>query len=291
MQSVKESLLAAFRHMMKPLVRVALKNGITYPEFSDCVKHTYVAVAAKKVVGPREANLEAIALIANLPPAEVARLIQLASEPSFGALAAESNPLPSVLAAWHTDGRSTGPYALVVDLPFETSNAHSNKDYTFTQLVNDYCPGHSARALLDELVRAKCVESVGHGFYRAVRRSYVSEDPLSVKNISMFAQVVHNLCEGAEVNLRPESADGKGLLQRSIWTDHGIPESQLPAFDKFIRSRGQMFADDIDNWLADWDKKGIADGVKTGVGIYHYIVNEDDERALARELLNQNEGL
>lgn len=265
-----------------------MKNGISFPEFSECLKHAYVAVVAKQGPESREANMEAIALIANLPPAEVARLVQVASEPSFGALAAEANPLPTVLAAWHIDGRSTGPYGLVVDLPFESSDANSPKDYTFTQLVNEHCPGFSARALLDELIRAKCVESVGHGFYRAVKRSYVSEDPLSVKNISMFAQVVHNLCEGAEVNLRPESADGKGLLQRSIWTDHGIPKSQLPAFDKFIRSRGQMFADDIDNWLSDWDKKGITDAVKTGVGIYHYIVNEDDESALARELPNRN---
>jgi hypothetical protein len=77
---------------------------------------------------------------------------------------------------------------------------------------------------------------------------------------------------------------GKGLIERTIYTVHGITKDDLKEFDRFIRERGQIFADDIDNWLSDRDKEGCRDGIKTGVGIYHYIVNEDDERALTKDL-------
>jgi len=73
-------------------------------------------------------------------------------------------------------------------------------------------------------------------------------------------------------------------MERTVYTVHGITKQNLVDFDKYLRSRGQNFADDIDNWLSDRDKEGISDSIKTGVGIYHYIVNEEDERALSKEL-------
>ena len=75
-------------------------------------------------------------------------------------------------------------------------------------------------------------------------------------------------------------------MERAVYTVHGITKKDLKDFDKFIRVRGQIFADDIDNWLSERDKEGCEDSIKTGVGIYHYIVNEEDELALAKELPN-----
>jgi hypothetical protein len=125
---------------------------------------------------------------------------------------------------------------------------------------------------LDELLRTGCVQDVGNGFYRAVKRSYIP-DPLSAASIILFARVVHNLCETLEVNLRAESVGGKGLIERTVYTVHGVSKKDLSEFDKFIRARGQIFADDIDNWLSDRDQEGRKDGVRMGVGFYHYIVN------------------
>jgi hypothetical protein len=73
---------------------------------------------------------------------------------------------------------------------------------------------------------------------------------------------------------------GKGLFERAIFTDNRISRTDLQAFDKYVRERGQLFADDIDNWLSS---RGIpapsdTDTVHTGIGIYHYVVNDEDER-------------
>jgi hypothetical protein len=284
MQSVKENLLAAFRYLLRPLVRLAVKNAVAFPEFSGVLKQAYVDVAAKQIAASgKDPTEEGISLIANITTVDVHHILQSAGNANFGVAAQEDNPLPTILNAWHTNPKYTGPYGVVRDIPF--SRTEGADAYTFSQLVADYCPGVSPKELLDELIRTGCVQDVGNSFYRAVKRSYVP-DPLSARSILLFARIVHNLCEAAEVNLRAESVGGKGLVERTIYTVHGIPRQDLPAFDKFIRQRGQVFADDIDNWLSDLDKEGIEDGVRTGVGFYHYIVNEDDERALSKELPN-----
>ncbi len=47
-QSVKENLLAAFRYLLKPLVRLAVKNAVAFPEFSEVLKQAYIDVAERQ---------------------------------------------------------------------------------------------------------------------------------------------------------------------------------------------------------------------------------------------------
>ena len=66
----------------------------------------------------------------------------------------------------------------------------------------------------------------------------------------------------------------------------------MPQFDAFLRERCQTLLEELDNWLA---KLPIPDAKKgdrvmhTGVGVYHYMTNEDDDRNLRTVL--QDEGL
>jgi len=284
-QSVKGNLLAAYRYLLKPLVRLAVRNAVTFPEFSEVLKQAYVDVATRQLVASgKEPTIEGISLIAHLEATEIREVFDADAGLKFGLEAQKPNPLPTILAGWHTDINYTGPYGVLRDLEFARNGGSGERtSMTFTDLAATYCPGVSPRALLDELIRTACVQDIGNGFYRALKRSYIP-DPLSTQSILSFARVVHNICETLEVNFRAESKGGKGFIERTVYTVHGISRQDLKDFDKFIRGKGQIFADDIDNWLSDRDKEGYEDNVKTGVGFYHYVVNDDDESALAKEL-------
>ena len=66
-QTVKSNLLAAFRHLLKPLVRLAIKNGVSIREFSQAIKGTYVDVATKQITAAGDkATREAIAVMLNV---------------------------------------------------------------------------------------------------------------------------------------------------------------------------------------------------------------------------------
>lgn len=285
MQSVKDNLIAAFRYLLRPLVRLALKNSVAFPDFREALKHAYVEVAAKQIAGlGKMVTDEGIALIAQVEKTEVRHILETVRDPGFGLTSQELNPIVTVLNAWNTNPKYTGPYGIVRDLPFLRKDLNSDST-TFVELVGEQSPGVSPQGLLDELIRTGCVIDVGNGYFRAVKRTYVP-DPLSPKSIRLFASVVHNVCEAAERSLRAESAGGKGLIQRTIFTLHGIPRDSMPAFAQFVRDRGQNFADDIDNYLSDIDTEGIEGGVKTGVSFHHYIVNDDDEQSFSKDLPN-----
>jgi hypothetical protein len=100
--------------------------------------------------------------------------------------------------------------------------------------------------------------------------------------------VVHNVTETLEVNFR-RSVRGTGRIERTVYADYGLRPEDLAAFDKYVRERGQLFADDIDNWLSERSQEGHPDAVQTGIGFYHYVVNNNDERDFRRVLRLEGE--
>jgi hypothetical protein len=290
-QSVKSNLLSAFRHLLKPLVRLAIKNEVTLREFSEALKSAYVGVASKQIgMSGGDPTAEAISVLLNVDIREVNDVLRSPSGSSFDYEEPQTTPVSTLLAFWHTDPKYSGPYGVLVDLPFVGSADHSERNGpTFSDLARECCPGISPKVLLDEAIRTGCVSSVGSGFYRATKRSYIP-DPLTELSIAHFAHVVHNVSETCERNLRTESVGGKGLFERAIFTDNRISRSDLHAFDKYVRERGQLFADDIDIWLSSRALASAqsADAVHTGIGIYHYVVNDEDEREFGHSQQQNN---
>src|ERR1700723_467329 len=261
-QSVKHNLLAAFRYLLRPLVRIAIRNGIAYPDFAGMVQDAYVnvAVAQLKASG-RELTPDAISIMTEVTSDDVRELLLSPDDAKLSEAEQKINPAARVLVGWHTDREYIGPYGLVRDLPFSRSDTPGKRDVRgFMELAERYCAGYPPKVLLDELVRTACVQDLGNCFYRALTRSYVPEQ-LSAESIRRFAEVVHNVTETLEVNLR-RSVRGTGRIERTIWADYGLRPHDLAAFDKYLRERGQLFADDIDNWLSDRSQEGYADAIQ-----------------------------
>ncbi len=283
-QSVKHNLLAAFRYLLRPLVRIAIRNGIAFPEFSQMLEDAYVHVAARQLVNSgREPTPDAISVMTEVGVAEVRDLLESPDDAKLGEAEQKINAASRLLVGWHTDRDYIGPYGLVRDLLFAEATTHGKKvGVGFAELAKRYCAGYPPRVLLDELVRTGCVQDLGNGYFRALNRSYFPEQ-LSAESIRRFAHVVHNVTETLEFNLR-SSADAGRRVERTVFADYGLKKTDLEPFQNYLRERGQIFLDDIDNWLSTRSVEGIEDAVQTGVGFYHYIVNEEDEQAFGKAL-------
>ncbi len=277
-QSVKRNLLAAFRYLLRPLVRIAIRNGITYPQFAGMVQDAFVNVAVSRLrTERRDVTVDAISVMTEVGAAEVGALLNSDDDARISEAELTIGAATRILVGWHTDRDYVGPYGLVRDLQFSVSDAERRKEIlSFEDLAQKYCPSYPPRALLDELVGTSCVKDLGNGFFRAQTRSYVPEQ-LSPANIRQFARVLHNMAETLELNLRA-TADESRRLERTVFADFGLPRKDLAGFDAYVRERAQIFADDVDNWLSDRSFEGQVDAVQTGVGFYHYVVNEEDER-------------
>lgn len=284
-QSVKHNLLAAFRYLLRPLVRIAIRNGATFPDFVKALKQSFIDVSSAQLrAAGKEPSADAISVMTAIERDDVFRNSSEGDEQNDTDAEKSLNAAARLLVGWHTDREYVGPYGLVQDLEFAPGRGEIKKGIRgFVQLAHRYCPGYPPKVLLDELIRTQCVQDLGNGYFRALTRLYVPEQ-LSPESIRRFAQVIHNVIETLEFNLR-KAAPGAGRIERTIFADYGLSSSDLVEFNRYVRERGQIFADDMDNWLSKHSVKGKEGVIQTGIGFYHYVVNDEDEKDFGESLI------
>jgi Family of unknown function (DUF6502) len=286
-ESIKPTLLRAYQVLLGPLIRILLRQGISYAEFSEIAKAVYVEVALKdfKVAG-RKATRTRVAVMTGLTRKEVKRVIDEAVKDRYEPKSKFSR-LGRVLVGWHTDTDFTGPYGLPLELQYETNNPG---ELTFAELVKRHSGDMSPRSILDELIRVGAVRETDAGWYRVLRREYIT-DAQGRDTFERTGFIVRNFVNTVDFNMT-KSAPGKGRFERHVFPADGLRAEDMPKFDTFLRERCQTLLEELDNWLA---KLPIPDAKKgdrvmhTGVGVYHYMTNDDDDRNLRTVL--QDEGL
>jgi hypothetical protein len=286
-ESIKFTLLRAYQVLLGPLIRILLRQGISYAEFSEIAKAVYVEVALKdfKVAG-RRATRTRVAVMTGLTRKEVKRVIDEAVKDRYEPKSKFSR-LGRVLVGWHTDTDFTGPYGLPLELQYETNNPG---EPTFAELVKRHSGDMSPRSILDELIRVGAVRETDAGWYRVLRREYIT-DAQGRDTFERTGFIVRNFINTVDFNMR-KSAPGKGRFERHVFPADGLRAEDMQRFDAFLRERCQTLLEELDNWLA---KLPIPDPTKgdevmhTGVGVYHYMTNEADDRNLRTVL--EDEGL
>jgi len=286
-ESIKLTLLRAYQVLLGPLIRILLRQGISYAEFSEIAKAVYVEVALKdfKVAG-RKATRTRVAVMTGLTRKEVKRVIDEAVKDQYEPKSKFSR-LGRVLVGWHTDTDFTGPYGLPLELQYEANNPG---ELTFAELVKRHSGDMSPRSILDELIRVGAVRETDAGWYRVLRREYIT-DAQGRDTFERTGFIVRNFVNTVDFNMT-KLAPGKGRFERHVFPADGLRAEDMPKFDAFLRERCQTLLEELDNWLA---KLPIPDAKKgdrvmhTGVGVYHYMTNEDDDRNLRTVL--QDEGL
>src|ERR1700733_6333762 len=84
-QSVKHNLLAAFRYLLRPLVRIAIRNGVAYPDFAGMVQDAYVNVAATQLrASSREVTPDAISIMTEVSSEDVRELLLSPDDAKLG---------------------------------------------------------------------------------------------------------------------------------------------------------------------------------------------------------------
>ncbi len=283
--SVKTGLLAAYAKLLRPLVRILLRHGITYAELSEVVKTVFVEIAAQEFRVPGKKMSKArIAIVTGLTRKEVQRLSGIDAEGRY-VTKTNMSRIGRVLSGWHTDPEFTGPYGMPLELRYDSDNS---ADVTFVKLVQRFSGDMTPRAMLDELIRVGAVVETDQNWFKVIRREYVPNllDPDFLERVGTG---IHNFVHTIETNMQKEGP-GKGRFERSVWRPGGIKKTDLAHFDQFVREKCQALLDDIDNWLSKLEgpeeKKG-EEAVHTGVGIYHYVVHDENPDTEIKDLLDE----
>ena len=265
-ENVKKSLLAACRHLLHPLVRMLLRHGVHYGEFSDSVRGAYIDIASRELMTPSQPQTDArLAILTGISANEVQRIraLDAASEPEVG-----SNQIARVLQGWSQDPEYLGPYGLPLEVPYAGDRT------SFEALVARYSFDAPARTLLGELVRVGAAVESDDGYVRLLNRTYVPS-PLDPLGLERLGNVVNYFFDTVDFNMQKKKS-GEGRFERYAITMEGLSPDSYVAFDELIRTKGQEFLEIVDDWLGKHETEGghvlsPEKTIRTGIGLFHFV--------------------
>src|SRR5512140_8315 len=264
---IVQAISAAVTTLLRPLVRILLRNGIPYRTFSDIAKRVYVEVATEEFGIPgRKQSKSRVSILTGLSRKEVLRVKRLPPLDDQGA-GARYNRAARVIAGWVRDHRFRDGTGNPAELPFEGGAA------SFMKLVKTYSGDAPARAVLDELLRVGTVQRIPDGKIRLLERSYVPKtgeiDKIGILGVDasdLIATIGHNIH-------RPDTP----FFQRKVCYA-SLPLEVLPELKKKAADRGQALLESMDRWMSARDRD-VTPGVpgterkRAGFGIYYFQEN------------------
>jgi hypothetical protein len=256
---------------MQPLVRVLIRNGVSFGELAEVLKSVFVEVAARDFQIDERTSRSRVAIITGLTRKEVARQEEILRSGLALRMVSNLNRVTRVLEGWHSDPSFTGPYGMPLDLPFESSSSPC-----FAGLVRKHSGDMAPRAMLDELIRVGVVQQTALGTFKVLARAYIPRD-FHPDALERFGEVVHDFICTYEFNMYKGA--GPGRFERKVFADDGLREELMPAFDALLKAKGHAFLIEIHNWITAQESSSSAANksrkrIKTGVGVYHFISEE-----------------
>jgi hypothetical protein len=267
---------------MTPLVRILLRNGISFREFAEIVKEVFVAVCARDLAVPgRRMTMSRIAIVTGLTRKEVSSIVR-DDELRRKALETNANRAARLLEAWHTDTRFLGPYGFPRDLFID----RKDPDGTFADLVGEHGGDMPVRAMLDELLRVGAAKLLESGeVVRVLKRTYIPTD-MTPEMIHIFSQAVRRYIETVDYNLSLKDAKVR-RFDRVVYPDPGLRIVDIPAYQQELREYLETVVAEIDYKTSSYDRADDQESERTmdvGVGIYFYQEEGEDKRSLVEVL-------
>jgi len=269
--SLTKTLNNAILKLLRPLVHILLRNGISYHVFSDLVRWVYVDVAFKEFgIPPRKQTSSRVSVITGLSRKEVQKLRDL-DIPVDEDTPGRYNRATRVISGWIRDPQFLDHENNPLNLPLDGVPA-------FSSLVKKYSGDMPVRAVLDELLNVGAVALQEDGTIKLVTRAYL---PVADQKamIDILGADVADLITTINHNLEPKNTCP--LFQRKVSYDN-IPEEFLEQFKAVSSEESQALLKRLDAWLAVRDRDLNPDvpgsgRKRVGLGIYYF---EEDVKSI-----------
>jgi hypothetical protein len=262
--NLNKAISSAIVRLLRPLVRILLRNDIPYGTFADLAKWVYVDVASKEFGIPgRKPSVSRVAIITGLSRKEVKRMKETEEPEDLGA-AERYNRAARVLTGWLKDPRFLDQRGNPRELPFEGG------EESFSSLVRAYSGDVPPRAVRDEMVRAGVIREQDDRVL-LLTRGYVVRTG-DVEKLGIMGVDVAELISTIHHNITSEPAGA--FLQRKVAYDN-IPEEAAAEVKRIISQRGGTFLEAMDKRISRYDRD-VNPGVegtgrrKAGLGIFYF---------------------
>ena len=269
-EPIQKTLARALHTLLRPLVRILLRNGIAYGSFAELAKKTYVDVAFEDFAPERKKQtVSRVSALSGLTRKEAKRLHEIGQdEPDLGQQ--RYNRAIRVLSGWLNDAEFHDPSGQPLALPVDGQRG------SFAALVKKYSGDMTTQSMLAVLSAASSVAR-DDDRVRLIQHAYVpGKDPADKLHIlgtdtgQLIATIDHNLVSGPE-DLR---------FQRKV-SNHRVHPDAVAEFRALSNRKAQALLEEFDAWLAKHEiaarEQNDDQSCYVSLGIYYYENPNNEE--------------
>lgn len=261
-------LVSAIIKIMRPLVRMLLKRGVSYGTFADLAKWVFADVAKKEFEIPgKKISDTRVSVITGLTRHDVKKLLATSSPEEFK-IEEKHHRATSIINGWLFNKKYHDKNGKPLALPLK------GPELSFESLVKEYGGDITFRSILDELVRSESLELLADnkiGLKKKIFLPNIDEEQI----LSILGEDVSALIRTIDHNI--DNSGKKDFLQLNASSLY-LPKEKLPYIRNEMKRKGIVFLEEIDAWLVaqeiDPKSKNAEEYYTGGLGIYYFEEND-----------------
>ncbi|MBC6906205.1 hypothetical protein DWB84_12105 [Saccharophagus sp. K07] len=277
--NLKAHVIATVKSLMKPIIMLLLRNGVTYKEFAVLCKSIFVEAAAQDYgIRGRPTNVSRIAVLTGIDRKEVKRIKDLLQE-NVLALEAQSSQdrITRILTAWHRDPEFSDDEHQARPLPIEGEHG------SFQSLVRRFGGDVPRQALFKEMLRVGVIAKQDDRVTPLSRYYFPAQsDPQALLRAgSVISELGETLFHNLYVvdDSKPTSKYRRRFERRA--SNNQVDSRYVKAFHAFLEAEGQAFLERVDAWLSEHEvaepptgevvpekRANATTSVRLGVGVF-----------------------
>ena len=246
--------------ILRPLVRVLLRNGVSCGSFEELVRKAYVDEAFS--IGNKNQHKTTVSSVSaqtGLSRKEVKRLSELPDNQTVE-VEQKYNRAVRVISGWVNDKH-------FVDASGKEKTLTLDGDVdSFSALVKQFSGDITTKAMLDLLLAADCVQ-VEDNKVQLIKHAYVPGKD-SAEVIRILGTDTNELLNTIDFNLT--AADGEKRFQRKV-SSKLLDKKALDGFKVLANKHSQALLEELDAWLSQNEVPPDDDNATyVSLGIYFY---------------------
>ncbi len=264
-RDTKNRIKKAFVLLLKPLIKLALRNGINYREFSELSKGCFIKVAFDEYgVNGRTTNNSRVAMITGINRKDIKRTKDTLLEGGIEAPRAPDR-IARIISGWSHDDKYS-----------ENGQARPLTETEFGLLAEEYGGDIAVTTLLKELVRSEVIEKRNE-HYELKKLFYIPRpstgkeptlDYIDPDAITHAGSIINDHLTTIYHNLYREERQEPQRFERRA-TNVCIDKAHIGEFKQFIDHTAQRYLEEVDQWLTQHEStQNKSDNVRLGMGTY-----------------------
>ncbi len=269
MNLIPEVIQNTMIRVLKPLIRILLRNGIAYATFADTARKIYVDSGFDEAKRRQQKQtVSNVSILTGINRKEVKRLREALAYDTDQSLK-KFNRTVRVIAGWQHDEDFLDKDHEPKDLKLEGEQG------SFSALVKRYSGDMPVVAMLNALLDSENIRIIDNGNIQLVNPNYLPATD-SDKKLDILGIDTAEFIETIDHNINIKHADD-AWFQRKASNTH-VDINALPKIKQRLNKKAQQLLEDIDSDFSDNETNDEQSSSRVSVGIYfHQTHNPESE--------------